>query len=272
MTPHGPDLLTTIVAAARRIAAVRAASRPMATVERAAADRKPDRDGFVTALRDGPAPRVIAECKRRSPSRGILRPDYDPAAHAAAYAASGAAAISVLTEPTFFDGSLDHLEAVRAAVTVPVLRKDFIVTRYQIVEAVAAGADAVLLIVGALSSAELTGLLAAAAEAGAAALVEAHDATEIAAAADAGAAIIGINSRNLRTLSVEPDLHEQLIGKVPRGVVTVAESGLRTSDDLARLGRLGYDAFLVGERLIAQPEPGEALAVLRDARGRRGRP
>src|SRR5436190_9266948 len=129
---------------------VRRAQVTAASLEQLAAGRRPDGAGFVRALRDGAPPRVIAECKRRSPSRGILRQDYQPAQHAKAYAAAGAAAISVLTEPTFFDGSLAHLQEVRAAVETPLLRKDFIVERYQILEAVAAGADAVLLIVGAL--------------------------------------------------------------------------------------------------------------------------
>ena len=199
-----PDLLATIAAAARRITEVRAETIPLAMVETAAANRRPDGAGFLRALRDGASPRVIAECKRRSPSRGILREDYDAADHARAYAAAGAAAISVLTEPTFFDGALAHLAAVRAAVKIPVLRKDFIVTRYQVLEAVMAGADAILLIVGALTPAGLRDLLDVASQAGAAALVEIHDEDELAMAADAGAEIIGVNGRNLRTLSVEP--------------------------------------------------------------------
>ncbi len=258
-----PDLLATIVAAARRITEVRAETIPLAMVEKAAANRAPDGAGFLAALRDGPSPRVIAECKRRSPSRGILRQDYDAAAHARSYSAGGAAAISVLTEPTFFDGALEHLAAVRAAVQVPILRKDFIVTRYQVYEAVMAGADAILLIVGALTPAELRGLLGIARDAGAAALVEAHDETELAIAVDAGAEILGVNSRNLRTLAVEPALHERLASRLPRGTVAVAESGLREAADLQRLARAGYHAFLVGERLIVQPDPGAALRALR---------
>src|SRR4051812_8305075 len=246
---QGPDLLATIVAAARRVTDVRAETIPLAMVEQAAANRQPRGDMFLRALRDGASPRVIAECKRRSPSRGILRQDYDAASHARAYAAAGAAAISVLTEPTFFDGAIEHLAAVRAAVDVPVLRKDFVVSRYQVFEAVMAGADAVLLIVGALPRAELRELLALATELGAAALVEAHDADEVAAAVDAGAAIVGINSRNLRTLAVEPDLHERLVERLPAHVVSVAESGLRQTADLRRLEGAGYAAFLVGERL-----------------------
>jgi indole-3-glycerol phosphate synthase len=267
--PRPADLLATIVAASRRITEVRAETIPLAMVEKAAANRRPDGAGFLGALRDGTFPRVIAECKRRSPSRGILRQDYDAAAHARAYAGAGAAAISVLTEPTFFDGALEHLAAVRAAVTMPILRKDFIVTRYQVLEAVMAGADAVLLIVGALDAAGLRDLLAVATQAGAAALVEIHDEDELATAVDAGAAIVGVNSRNLRTLEVQPDLHERLASRLPAGAVAVAESGLRETEDLRRLERAGYSAFLVGERLIAEPDPGAALRTLRGPAGRR---
>src|SRR5258708_1352664 len=145
-----PDLLATIVAAARRIVEVRKDQVPESALERAAADRRPDGARFVPALREGASPRVIAGCKGRSPSGGILREDYRPAEHAKAYADAGAAAISVLTEPTFFDGSLAHLQEVRAAVDTPLLRKDFIVDRYQILEAVGSGVDASLLIVGPL--------------------------------------------------------------------------------------------------------------------------
>jgi indole-3-glycerol phosphate synthase len=260
-----PDLLATIVAAARRIVEVRKAQVPEAALEKAAADRRPDGGRFVRALREGASPRIIAECKRRSPSRGILREGYRPAEHAKAYADAGAAAISVLTEPTFFDGSLAHLQQVRAAVDTPLLRKDFIVDRYQILEAVASGADAVLLIVGALEAGALKTLLAYAAEAGVAALVEVHGAVELRVAVDSGATVIGVNSRNLRTLGVDPGVHDQLAPLMPEGVTTVAESGLRELADLRRLERAGYDAFLVGERLIAQPDPGAALRVLRGA-------
>jgi indole-3-glycerol phosphate synthase len=260
-----PDLLAAIVAGARRMVEIRRERVPESMLEKSAAARRPNGVGFVRALRDGGSPRVIAECKRRSPSRGILRDDYRPAEHARAYAKAGAAAISVLTEPTFFDGSLTHLEDVRAAVDVPLLRKDFIVERYQIFEAVAYGADAVLLIVGALSPVALKTMLVDAAVARVAALVEVHDAEELRAAADAGAEVIGVNSRNLRTLGVEPGLHDQLARLMPKGAVAVAESGLREPADLERLERAGYHAFLVGERLIAQPDPGAALSALRGA-------
>ena len=258
-----PDLLETIVAAARRIVEVRKKAVSEDTLEKRARDRRPSAGQFVRALRDGASPRVIAECKRRSPSRGILRADYRPAEHAKAYADAGAAAISVVTEPTFFDGALSHLEEVQSVVETPLLRKDFIVERYQILEAVAAGADAVLLIVGALAPGALATLMADAAEAGVAVLVEVHTARELALAADAGAQLIGVNSRNLRTLQVEPDLHERIAPRIPKGSVAVAESGLRTTADLRRLEAAGYHAFLVGERLIVEPDPGAALAALR---------
>ena len=265
-----PDLLAAIVAGARRMVEVSRETVSEAALERRiAAGRRPDGGAFVRALRDGVPPRVIAECKRRSPSRGILREAYDPAAHATAYARAGAAAISVLTEPTFFDGSLADLEAVRAAVTVPLLRKDFIVERYQVLEAAASGADAVLLIVAALELDALRSLLADAADVGAAALVEVHDEAELRTALDAGADVIGVNSRNLRTLGIEPELHDWLGPLIPGSAVAVAESGLRGPGDLDRLHGAGYHAFLVGESLIAQPDPGAALAALRGVHGNR---
>ena len=193
----------------------------------------------------------------------MLRAEYDPAAHARAYAAAGAAAISVLTEPTFFDGDPDHLRVVRAAVDLPLLRKDFIVSEYQLVEAAVLGADAVLLIVGALDNGGLAGLLGAAEQLGLAALVEVHDEEEMRRALGAGARIVGVNSRNLRTLAVDPGVLEVVAPLLPDGVTAVAESGIRSRADLDRLAGAGYDAFLVGERLITQPDPGAALRELR---------
>ena len=264
MTHGAPDLLATIVAATRRIVQVRSAAAPRAALE-AACVRRPEGTRFARALRDGEAPRVIAECKRRSPSRGILRAEYDPAAHAAAYEAGGAAAISVLTEPTFFDGAPDHLRAVRQAVALPLLRKDFIVCEYQLVEAAALGADAVLLIVSALTDAELRRLIAAAEEIGLACLVEVHEREEAQRAVDAGATLVGVNSRNLRTLAVDLSVLESVVPLLPASVAAVAESGIRTNADVERLSALGYRAFLVGERLITQPDPGAALRELRGA-------
>lgn len=258
------DLLATIVAATRRIVEFRSGTRSLADLERAIG-RRPRGDAFAAAISQGPAPRVIAECKRRSPSKGVLRQDYRPAEHAAAYAGAGAAAISVLTEPTFFDGSLDDLRAVRAVVDVPVLRKDFIVSEYQLFEAAEAGADAALLIVGALDDIELRDLLRGAARLGLAALVEVHDECELQRAVDAGATIVGVNSRNLRTLAVDLGVLDRIAAMLPAGVTAVAESGIRSMSDLDRLSAAGYHAFLVGERLITQPDPGAALRELRGA-------
>ncbi|MCC7008899.1 MAG: indole-3-glycerol phosphate synthase TrpC [Acidobacteria bacterium] len=254
------DLLQAIVAGARRSAEERERLVPAAQLERRLT-RAPDGEGFRRSL-SAPGIRVIAECKRRSPSKGILRAAYDPVAIATTYARAGAAAISVLTEPSFFDGSLDHLRQIRAAVDLPLLRKDFVVTRYQLIEAAAAGADAVLLIVAALSQQELTSLHAQALAVGLAPLVEVHDDDELARAVDAGAAVIGVNSRNLRTLQVDTSLLDRLGAAIPPGVVAVAESGLRTAADLRRLSRVRYQAFLIGERLMTEADPGAALASL----------
>jgi indole-3-glycerol phosphate synthase len=257
------DLLAAITASARRSADERERTRA-ATVQETAARRTPRGGEFVTRLRGagGRAVSVIAECKRRSPSRGVLRHPYEPAEIAAGYEKAGAAAISVLTEPAFFDGALEHLAAVRNRVGIPVLRKDFIATPFQIVEARAAGADAVLLIVGALDAATLCRLIADAAGQGLAALIEVHSREELAAAVDAGATLIGVNSRNLKTLEVDLRVFDDLIDDVPDGVTVVAESGLREAADLRRLRSIGYDAFLIGERFMTAREPGEALAGL----------
>jgi indole-3-glycerol phosphate synthase len=256
------DLLEAIVAGTRRIVDVRQAKEPLSAVARRAERREPRPGVFRAALTRTDRTNVIAECKRRSPSRGVLRPNYDAAAIAASYAAAGAAAISVLTEPTFFDGSLDHLEAVRAVVSVPVLRKDFIVDEYQLFEARAAGADAVLLIVAALSVSDMRKLSDRSRELGLETLVEVHDQDELRRAADDGADIIGVNNRNLRTLQVDVRASDSLIERMPKGAVAVSESGLKTPEDLTRLKALGYHAFLVGERFMADPDPGHALRAL----------
>ena len=259
-----PDLLRTIVAATRRIVEVREAARPARALS-AEQTRTPRGNAFEQALRGNGrgASRIIAECKRRSPSRGILRADYRPAEHARAYADAGAVAVSILTEPTSFDGSPEHLRQVRAAVDLPLLRKDFIVSEYQMIEAAALGADAVLLIVGALEQAQLIALVRTAENLSLATLVEVHDVDELRRAVDAGSRVIGVNSRNLRTLSVDPEVLERVAAKLPPNATAVAESGIRTADDIARLTAMGYHAFLVGERLIAQPDPGAALRELR---------
>jgi indole-3-glycerol phosphate synthase len=256
------DLLQTVVAAARRSAEAREARVSATTLAARVPARRPQGGRFRASLSE-PGIRIIAECKRRSPSKGVLRPDYDPVTIAKGYQAAGAAALSVLTEPTFFDGSLDHLAVVRQAVDTPLLRKDFIVTPYQILEAAAIGADAVLLIVAALDDRTLRSLAVVARDAGLATLVEVHDRAELTRALDAGADVVGVNSRNLRTLTVDQGVFDALGPGIPRGVVAVAESGLRTPADLARLHRLRYDAFLIGERFMTEPDPGAALDRLR---------
>ena len=261
------DLLATIVAATRRIVEVRRAETPLAAlVEQARA--APMRPGtFRAALMRADEVNIIAECKRRSPSKGVLRDDYDPVAIARAYADAGAAAISILTEPTFFDGSLDHLTAVRAAVDVPLLRKDFIVSEYQLLEARIAGADAILLIVAALRPVELKVLHDHAVRLGLDALVEVHEAQELAIALAAGARIVGVNNRNLRTLAVDVHASDELIAQIPPDVVAVSESGLRTADDVLRLRKLGYRAFLIGERFMTAADPGDVLRGLLEGCG-----
>ena len=267
MTTNGAataDLLVTIVAATRRTVEVRQEREPFDELVRRAEKQSPSKGGFLDALRRTDRINVIAECKRRSPSRGVMRAEYEPAAIAAGYAAAGAAAISVLTEPTFFDGSLAHLAAVCAAVDVPVLRKDFVVSEYQVVEARAAGASAVLLIVAALQFSELGDLVARADAWGLDALVEVHALDELTPAIDAGAQIIGVNNRNLRTLEVDVHASDILIDRMPKDVVAISESGLRTPADLARLRALGYRGFLIGERFMAAENPGAALQELLD--------
>jgi indole-3-glycerol phosphate synthase len=223
--------------------------------------------GFRTALATGPWPRVIAEIKRRSPSRGEIRPDFEPVGCARAYAEAGAAAISVLTDERYFGGRLDYLEKVRRAVALPLLRKDFVIDAYQIDEARLWGADAVLLIVAAFGERsgfeELAGLRRHAAERGLDALVEVHDEGELELALAAGADLVGINNRNLRSFEVDLGVTERLAQRVPEGVVVVAESGIFTPQDVARLETAGSDAFLVGEALMREADIAAALRRLR---------
>ena len=228
-----------------------------------ALDAPPVRD-FAAALRrtDGRVG-VIAELKRRSPSKGELAPDLDPNATAKAYEAGGASALSVLTDGPFFGGSLADLGAAAAVCALPILRKDFIVDRYQVVEARAAGADALLLIVSALDDATLGELLAETRAVGLDALVEAHDEDEVARAVRAGAEVIGVNNRDLRTFTVDRELVVRLRSRVPADRVVVAESGIRDAADVARLRAAGVDAMLVGEALMRAPDPAAALRALR---------
>jgi indole-3-glycerol phosphate synthase len=260
------DLLATIVAATRRIVETREVREPRSALERRALAVSPRPGQFQAALARTGRINVIAECKRRSPSRGVLRPSYDAVAIATGYAANGAAAISVLTEPTFFDGALEHLEAVRRAVEVPLLRKDFIVSDYQLLEARAAGADAVLLIAAALRPVELKLLHDHAVALGLDVLVEVHEASELTMAIEVGAKVIGVNNRNLRTLEVSAATSTELVALMPPQVVAVSESGFKRGQDLLaladRVGRAGYQAFLIGERFMTSPDPGAALRAL----------
>ncbi len=254
-------LLDEIVRAARRSLEERRRRVPAAAVERAARRREPRGEAFAAALRSSSCPVIIAECKRRSPSKGLLRAAYDPAAIARAYERAGAAALSVLTDEPHFGGSIDDLAAVRAATSLPVLRKDFVLDRYQLVEARAAGADAVLLIAAVLG-AEPGSLISMARSLGLAALVEVHDEGELERALEAGATLVGVNNRNLRTMEVDLDTSVRLSARLPPDVTAVAESGIRTRDDVLRLHACGYHALLVGERLVTAADPGAALQEL----------
>jgi indole-3-glycerol phosphate synthase len=255
-----PDLLAAILAATRKVVESRRAREPLPALAARATARPPRGDVFHAAVATPGRVNIIAECKRRSPSRGVLRQAYTPDTIARGYQAAGAAAISVVTEPAFFDGSLDHLESVRAAVSIPVLRKDFVVDEYQLFEAVACGADAVLLIVSALTDGALVALQARAESLGLAVLVEVHDAPELDRALGAGARIIGVNNRDLRTLNVDVRASDDLAARIPSDVVAVSESGLTATADIARLRALGYRAFLIGERFMTAADPAAALA------------
>jgi indole-3-glycerol phosphate synthase len=262
MNQSTPDLLEAIVAATRSRVQYAEAREPQSALEKRALARPGDGQAFVDSLSRTDRINVIAECKRRSPSRGVLRAAYEPIAIAQGYEAAGAAGISVLTEPGFFDGSLDHLVAVRAAVKTPLLRKDFTVDEYQILEARAAGANAILLIVAALTD-EALGRLSRFTDAlGLAALVEVHTAAECDRALAAGARIVGVNNRNLRTLEVDLHASEAIAARLTKEVIAVSESGLKTPADLQRMRALGYNAFLIGERFMIEPDPGAALAGL----------
>ena len=254
-------ILERILAAKReRLQAARAA-RPLAEVRAAARDAEAPRD-FAGAL-GRPGVRVIAEIKRRSPSRGLIRADFDVAALARAYAAGGADCCSVLTEEDFFDGRLAYLQQARGEVGLPLLRKDFVFDSYQVHESRAAGADALLLIAAALARGALADLAALAAELGLAALVEVHEEGELEAALGCPRALIGINNRDLRTFAVDLGTSERLARLVPAGRLVVAESGIHGPADLRRLEAAGIHAFLVGEHLMRAADPAAALRALK---------
>jgi indole-3-glycerol phosphate synthase len=245
----------------------RRAAANLPALERRAAEHRPR--GFEAALRQagagsagGDGPAVIAELKKASPSKGLIRADFRPAELAKGLEAAGAAALSVLTDAEFFQGSLKNLELASAAVRIPCLRKDFMLDAFQILEARAYGADAILLIVAAHTDAQLKTLSAEARRMELDVLCEVHDREELDRAAALGSTLIGVNSRNLHTMQVRPETQMELAQWLPRGAVRVAESGIRGAADMARLQEAGYGAFLVGESLMRQPDPAAALATL----------
>jgi len=229
--------------------------------ERRAASRKDQRD-FRRALTAGP-PAIIGEIKKASPSKGVLAEQFDPASIARMYSSGGAAALSVLTDRQYFQGALGDLEAARAAVSLPVLRKDFTLDEFHVIEAAAHGADAILLIAALLDEKEMRRLRELAAQYQMAALVEVHDASELETALGSGAAIVGVNNRNLHTFDVTLDTSLQLAEKIPANVVKVSESGIHSRADVARLAAAGFQAFLVGEHLMKSGDPAAALRELR---------
>lgn len=254
--------LPEILAHTRALVAERKATADMCALERAAAEHQPR--GFARALRTkaqtGPA--IIAELKKASPSKGLIRADFDPAALALEMQQAGAAVLSVLTDEKFFQGSLNNLRLASAATTIPCLRKDFMVDPFQIVEARANHADAILLIVAALTDGELRMLRDEARRYELDVLCEVHDAAELDRALSLDCECVGVNSRDLRTFEVSLDRACELAAKLPRSAVHVAESGIHTRDDMQRLRAAGYEAFLIGESLMRQPHPGEALKKL----------
>ena len=263
----GKTILDNIVSSRRRALEEARKDLPLERVQEMAAAREERRD-FAAALASEaradahPGLRVIAELKRASPSRGLLRQYYRRREIALGYAGAGASALSVLTEGQYFLGSTQDLTEVRRTVEIPVLRKDFIVESYQVYESVAVGADALLLIVAILSEHDLRSLLDLCDELRIAALVEVHTEDELDRAVAAGARIIGVNNRNLKTLEVNLETSFQLRGKMPPGCLAVSESGIKTAADLRRIRDAGFDAVLIGERFMTQPDPGVALSEL----------
>jgi len=260
----GADMLGRIVATKAREVAAAQSVRPLALLREQARSAPPARD-FVAALRDriaSGAPGVIAEIKKASPSRGVLRPIFDPAAIASRYEAGGATCISVLTDREYFQGGPQDLVAAHTACALPLLRKDFMLDEYQIVESRALGADCILLIVAALDNARLVALESAARELGMAVLAEVHDAHELDRALQLATPLIGINNRNLRTFDVELGTTLDLLPRIPRERIVITESGIVARADVARMRTAGVQAFLVGEAFMRAADPGAALRAL----------
>jgi len=252
-------ILDDILVRKREEVAARRRTVPLATLKDRPLYGEPRR-GFRAALAAHAAPAVIAELKSASPSRGVIRASYDPPSIARGYADAGATALSVLTDTHFFGGALDHLTAARAASRLPCLRKDFLVDPYQVEEARAAGADAVLVIVAAVDDRQGRELLMAADRAALDVLVEVHGEGELEWAIAAGATLIGVNNRDLTTFEVTLETAERLAPRVPPGTLLVAESGIRSAADVQRMVRAGAHAVLVGEAFMERPDPGAALA------------
>jgi indole-3-glycerol phosphate synthase len=259
--PLSESFLARVVSHKRREIAQAKQLLPLAELERCTRAQAVPRD-FRRALTGGENIAVIAEMKKASPSSGVLRENFDPARLAKDYSKNGAAALSILTDVEFFHGHLEHLQQARAACVLPLLRKDFILEPYQVFEARAHGADAILLIVAILDRSQLFELLSAAAELGMQALIETHNEAEIDRALLAGADIIGINNRDLRTFEVALETTERLAELIPRSCVRVAESGIKSRQGAERMVASGMDAILVGSHLMRQPDPGKALAAL----------
>jgi indole-3-glycerol phosphate synthase len=251
-------MLDELVAGSLADASERRATRPLARVEADALAQEPPLD-VMTALAPADRVKIIAEVKRASPSRGALADITDPASLAVSYQTGGASAISVLTEQRRFLGSLADLHAVRAAVTVPVLRKDFIADPYQVFEARAAGADLVLLIVAALDQPTLAELHELIGQLGMTALVETHSAEEVERALDIGASVVGVNARNLSTFELDRDLFGSLADSIPSGVIRIAESAVKEPADVAHYRAAGADVVLVGEALVTGGDPVDTL-------------
>jgi indole-3-glycerol phosphate synthase len=258
------DILERILARKREEVAQRSAALSAGELERRIAAAPAPR-GFAAALADKVAaggPAIIAEVKRASPSKGVIRADYDPAAIARSYAAAGATCLSVLTDRDFFQGDEQHLVAARNACALPVIRKDFTIDPWQVLEARALGADAILLIVAALDDARLRALAAVAADVGLDVLVEVHDGAELERALATGAKLVGINNRDLRTFETRLQTTLDLRDRVPADRVLVTESGILAREDVARLRGAGVHAFLVGEAFMRAPDPGAELRRL----------
>jgi indole-3-glycerol phosphate synthase len=253
-------VLDRIIEARRSSIAHRKKSVPEAALRFGVKHAVPVRDFGAALTRD--SINIIAELKKASPSRGLIRADFDPVALAKGFESAGAAALSVLTEEEFFQGDLKYMRDARAAVGLPVLRKDFIIDPWQVWEARATNADSFLLIVAGLGDSLLAELLALGREIGMEPLVEVHTRQELARALAAGARIIGVNNRDLRTLEVRVETSHELIEAIPEECIAVCESGLRSHDDLVRLRAAGYDAFLIGEYFMSEPDPGAALRSL----------